>query len=430
MPSAPSHLKLVSAGPSPSCQTDFGSFTFKLHTDENENELYAYAYTLAEHVLPVGGFNDPRKGRYFDLVYSHPSGLSIEITPLASNRATRGMALMNIPGAVWRALAADERRDLIVDIREWPGFLRCTRWDPQITVLNPVMTVDRLILETEQGLWWPTRFRAFSPYQQRDRDGDFVKSPTAYWGTPESDIQLRVYDHGVQHDWSVPSLRVEAQIRKDPADQHFRRLAKRCRSEKETDPLFIQQEQLTVKDAIAQHADIRDTSRWAGRPKPRKWAQAAPRAPWLVEMLDHTPKALERQYAAELTWDKTIDALVEQYGRKLFLWASREALSRGVSSAQVMDELRTRCATKLQKGDDALLVAQVPAEAAEVARQTVRRSTTRAALIEEGREDLLGTKPPMGNTGVKVPSGPKPKVSRDRESGATFSDTEPETPSS
>ena len=430
VPSVVDHLKLVSQGPSASCRTDYLSCTFKTHSQDQEDGLYAFVYSLAEWVLPVGGFLEPKKGRYFDRVYQHPSGISLEITPVSSDRATRGMSLVNIPGAVWGALDDEERRDAIVDLRFMPGFVRCTRWDPQQTVLNPAMTIEQLVREVDAGMWWPTRFRSWSPYQQRDRDGGFVKSPTGYWGTPDSDVQLRIYDHGVQHDWSVPSLRIEAQIRKETADQHFRRLADRCKSEGNETPLFIHQEATTVKDALTQHADIRDTSEWAGRPKPRKWAQKAPRAPWLVEMLDHKETPLKRQYAAELTWDRTMDAMVDQYGRKFFLWASREALVRKVSTAQVLDEFRTRCATKLQKGDDSLLASQVPAAAAEVARETVRRSTARAALIEEGREDLLGTKPPMGNTGVKVPSGPKPEVSRDRASGATFSDTEPKTPTS
>ena len=77
-------------------------------------------------------------------------------------------------------------------------------------------------------------------------------------------------------------------------------------------------------------------------------------------MLSHTADPLTLTHRAELDWEKTMDACMEQYGRKLFLWSSREAFVRGISSAEVMDEFRLNCAKKLKKGDDALLASQMP----------------------------------------------------------------------
>ena len=138
-----------------------------------------------------------------------------------------------------------------------------------------------------------------------------------------------------------------------------------------------------MKDTLKQHAVLKDTSKWEGRKKPRKWAQEAPEAPWWSEMLSHTADPLTLTHKAELDWDKTIEALVEQYGRKIFLWSSKKALIEQRTSADVMEELRTRCATKLKKGDDALLASQVPAGAKRVARDTVRRASAEIARREE-----------------------------------------------
>ncbi len=100
-------------------------------------------------------------------------------------------------------------------------------------------------------------------------------------------------------------------------------------------------------------------------------------------MLSHSAEPLTLSHKAELDWDKTIDAMVEQYGRKLFLWASKKAIDEGLNSATVMEDLRTRCATKLKKGDDALLASQVRHGMKGVARETVRRSTAYQARREE-----------------------------------------------
>ena len=374
---------LASPGPVESIRTDYSSHTFKLHTQAHEDELFAYTWDLAEKILPTGERLEPSKGQYFDVKYYHPSGISLEMTPLDSKKTTAGCGLLVLPGAAWGSLTAAERRDLIIDIGDWPGFYRTTRWDPQITVLNPPITIQEVIEEVAAGRLWAARFQSQMPWEKRDKDGLLLEPPTQYFGSPQSNVRLRIYDHGAKHDWQIPSLRVEAQLRKDVADQHFRRLHTRCSTEVDADPLFVCQEEETVKDTLKQHAVLKDTSKWEGRKKPRKWAQEAPEAPWWEEMLSHTADPLTLTHRAELDWDKTIDALMEQYGRKLFLWSSREAFVRGVSSAQVMDELRLNCAKKLKKGDDALLASQCPKGTKQQAKDTVRRASAEIARRQE-----------------------------------------------
>lgn len=380
-------LSLVSTGPRDSCQTDYLSATFKLPSEEATDDLYAYAFDLSEKVLPVGGMNDPTKGKYFDAVFSHKAGISLEMSSWDSKRSTRGCALLTIPGACWAALDAAERRDLIIDVRSWPGFYRCTRWDPQITVIDPPATIEKVINDVNSGNLWPARFSQHQQWEKRDKDGLLVEPPTQYFGSTQSNVRLRIYDHGAKHDWQVPSLRVEAQLRKEVADQHFRRLAERCYSEHDSDPLFVVQEERTVKDALAQHADLRDTSKWAGRSKPRKWAQTAPKPDWWKEMLSHSGEPLSVAQRAELDWDATMAALKEQYGRKLFLWSRREAACKGKTTAEVLEDFVLSCASKLKKGDDQLLADQVPRGNKSACRESVRRAARLAALWEEGLEE-------------------------------------------
>ena len=379
-------VRLASPGPVESIRTDYSSHTFKLHTQAHEDELFAYTWDLAEKILPTGERLHPSRGQYFDVKYQHPTGISLEITPLESPKTTAGCGLLVLPGAVWGSLTASERRDLIIDLGDWPGFYRTTRWDPQITVLDPPISIYEVIEEVAAGRLWAARFQSQMPWEKRDKDGLLLEPPTQYFGSPQSNVRLRIYDHGAKHDWQVPSLRVEAQLRKEVADRHFRRLHTRCSTEVDADPLFVCQEEESVKDALKQHAVLKDTSKWAGRRKPRRWAQEAPEAAWWTEMLDHKADPLTLTHKVELDWDKTIDALVEQYGRKLFLWSSKKSMEEGKSSAQVMDELRTRCATKLKKGDDALLMQNVQPQYADAARKTVLRSQNTAALDEEMAE--------------------------------------------
>lgn len=379
-------LKLVSSGPQPSCRTDYSTHTFKLHTEEHVDELYAYVWDLAEKVLPTGKPLDVVPGKFFDLRYSHPSGIQLEMSPAESQKSTSGLASLLISGMTWGSLDATERRDVIVDIYRWPGYVRTTRWDAQITSLEPAKTIYEIIEDVATGRLWAARIASQQSWERRDKDGLIIEPPTQYFGSAQSNVRVRIYDHGAKHDWRVPSLRVETQLRKDTADQHFSRLAARCLSEIDADPLFVTQEELSVKDALMQHADLKDTSMWAGRPKPRNWASQAPRPDWYAEMLQHKADPLLIAHKAELDWDKTMQAMVEQYGRKFFLYIEREALRTGRDVSDILSAFHIRCAAKLKKGDGDLLASVVPDGRKREARHVVRRSADEVAkVLEEGR---------------------------------------------
>ena len=384
----PTLLRLASPDPTPSVRTDYSSHTFKLHTEEHEEELFAYAMDLAEKILPTKERLEPSKGQYFAAKYLHPCGLSLEMTPLDSKLSTAGCALLVLPGAVWGSLDASERRDLIIDIRDWPGYYRTTRWDPQITVLDPPITVHQIIDDVAQGRLWVARFSTQQTYERRDRDGLLIESPTQYFGSPQSNIRLRIYDHGAKHGWATPSLRVEMQGRKEPADQHFNRLANRCKQEADAEPLLVSAEETSVKDALKQHAQFKDTTAWQGRRKPRKWAQTASEPAWWAEMLQHEAKPLEITHKPELDLDRTMAALKEQYGRKLFLWSRAVAACKGMPTSAVLEEFVLECASQLKKGDDELLAQLAPKGSKLACRDSVRRAMRYAAEKAEQCQDV------------------------------------------
>lgn len=309
-------MELATTGPHESCRTDYLSHSFKFTSNDEEADLFAYFHDLSEKVLPAGGFKPPRAGKHYQFVYAHECGLTLEISPLDSHRATRGQALVNIPGQVWGALLAEERNLLISDIRFWPGAFRCTRWDAQITVLNPEIEVAQIVHEVQRGRLWIAGFSQQNPYGQTRADGSWVQPPTQYFGSPESNVRIRTYDHGAKHGWDIPSLRVEAQIRKRYADDHFRRMGARCAEQRELPPLLITAEEVSVKDALEQHADWRVTSKWEGKVRPTKWRQTAPKAEWWKEILQHRGDPAQLSHRPQVTLERASAACHQQYGRK------------------------------------------------------------------------------------------------------------------
>ena len=85
-------------------------------------------------------------------------------------------------------------------------------------------------------------------------------------------------------------------------------MARRAYDERHVEPIFVTQEERTVKDALSQHADFKDTSAYEGRPKPKKWAQSAPRPDWWTEMLAHKADPLKLQHKVETDIDEVLQA--------------------------------------------------------------------------------------------------------------------------
>lgn len=359
MPSE-SLLRIVSSDPSPSCRTDFLTISLKLPNREAEDDLFAYWYSLCEKLLPTKEATLPSKGRYYQRLYNHSCGSSFEWSPIDSDETNAGSALLTFTGTQFGLLDASERRDLMVDLYKWPGFVRCTRWDGQITVLDPPITIDHLVDNVEAGRLWVTKYSTAQPWVQRNSNGVIQNKPTQYFGSPQSKTRLRIYDHGAKHNWNVASLRVELQTRKETADQWFRRMARRAYDERHVEPIFVTQEERTVKDALSQHADFRDTSAYEGRPKPKKWAQSAPTPDWWTEMLAHKADPLKLQHKVETDIDRAVEVMIEQYGRKFFLWVYSQSFCREKDTDHVLHEVMVRCAAKLKKGDDDVLASLVP----------------------------------------------------------------------
>ena len=329
-------MELTSTGPHESCRTDWLSHSFKFTNDEEEQDLFAYFHDLSEKVLPTNSIPSPKGGKHYQYVYGFDSGLTLETTPLDSHRATRGQSLINIPGSVWGSLDKEERNCLITDIRFWPGAFRCTRWDPQITVLKSPIDVAQVVADVQAGKLWAGGFSQQNPYGRTKADGSWVSPPTQYFGSPESNIRLRVYDHGAMHGWEEASFRVEVQIRKRYADDHFRRMAARCMEQREAGPLLVDAEERSVKDALVQHADFRDTSKWAGRVRPTKWRQSAPKPAWWKEVLEHRADPAQLSHQPEVGLRRATVASHQQYGRKTAMNHIHEACNGTTSLPMVL----------------------------------------------------------------------------------------------
>lgn len=377
-------LRLVSSEPTPSCRLDYLTVSFKFPNQEAEEDLFAYFWDLSEKVFPTDKALEPVKGKYFNFLYKHPCGSSFEYSPHGSDKSTAGGGLLTLTGTPISSLDAAERRDMLIDLYKWPGFFRCTRCDPQLTVIDPPVTVRQIVDDVEKGRLWVTKFSNQTCYVERDSDGLIINEPTQYFGSPQSQVRLRIYDHGAKHGWELPSLRVEVQARKETADAWFRRMARRAYDERHVEPLLISGEARTVKDALNQHADFRDTSAYEGRPKPKKWAQSASRPAWWKEMLGQDPDNLKIQTHLEIDLDRAREVCQDQYGRKLWLLMALSRLRDDQSFEDFWRSFALGCANKLRKDDGEVLAKLAGRGHMAEARRFFKTESQFAARVAEG----------------------------------------------
>jgi hypothetical protein len=326
----------------------------------------------------------------------HPSGISTEFTPPTTGDRNQGVMAMSIPGACWAALSAENRLELITDVPLLDGFYRCSRWDAQLTTLDPEVTIREFVRDVEAGKIWPKRFGSGNAYGERNLHGDYLKPPTQYFGAKESQVMARIYDHGAVHDWPMASMRFELQFRKQWANDHWDRLHTRAKTEMASESGSPECEELMVKKALRHHLDLRDTTQWVGKRKPKNWAQKAPTLDWYERLLDTPHEKFKATHRPEATWERAQEVMIEQYGRKCAKQLLVDMAKSGSSYTDQCSVLGVKIASMLKPEDLLELLAVLPDDQANETRKVFHELTGIAGDFVDEIDDLKGAKPPRG----------------------------------
>ena len=384
-----------------SCRTDYSVHTFKTPKRESVEELYSYVYDLGEALFPTKRPLEVRKGRHYTHLYIHPIGLRFSTCQSASSDSENvehpnyGSSLLEIPGQVWGLLNAKHRNDLICDIGGWEGLYRTTRWDPEITILYPEMGAGELVDAVTAGDIWAKGYGVHEQVAPRNLHGALKGGATQYFGARQANSRIRVYDKAAESGWETPALRVEAQLRHELANQHFKRLYRRCNEQIDNAPLLTNAEDTTVKEALSQHADLRDTSKWRGKRKPKNWAQEAPKLRWWDDALEGAYSPISVSYRAQEDLEKSVEHCAHQYGRKLFKAALLRAHQTGMQPMLVFAEFFGRCGAYLKEEDLADLLRATPEKDHQWVRDTFRECANFGHWASEHLVVQNDSKPPF-----------------------------------
>ena len=382
--------------PAASCRTDWATWTFKTPKQSQIEEILDYFYRLGDHLLPKGEWTPPHAGRHFTHVLKHDSGITAEFTPVGKGQRNQGMMAVSLPGQIWGALDALERLVVISDAPQLCGYYRCTRWDAQLTTLDPPLTASEFVKRANEKSLWAVRYGQGMAYGRQNLHNEWIVPPSYYFGARSSNAMARVYDHGQKWGWPVPTLRFELELRKQWANDHFERLHRTATHELEHQAGDIYAEEMSVKSALKQHLKLKDTSKWVGKRLPKNWAQTAPDLGWYEELLDKTHDSLKATHRPVATWERAQELAIEQYGRKCAKQMIVDAAKRGMKFADVASIFAARMAATMQPEDLLELKEVIPEEQWETLRSNFHDLTGEIAELVDEIETAKGAKPPRG----------------------------------
>ena len=387
---------LTAPTPTPSCRTDWATWTFKTPSTNQVDEKFEYFGRLGDHLLPRGEWSHPRVGRHFTHVTEHSSGMTIEFTPEGGGKRNQGLMAVSLPGQVWGSLDALERLVVLADVPSLNGYYRCTRWDAQLTTLDPPVSIEEFVELADSKKIWAVRCGQGQPYGKKNMHNEWVTPPSYYFGAKGSPAMARVYDHGAKWQWPVPSLRFELQLRKQWANDHFDRLRRTADHELSNQAGDLRAEELCVKSALKQHLKLKDTSKWTGKRLPKNWAQTAPELPWYEEMLQGTYDTLKATHKPVATWERSQQLAVEQYGRKCAKQMLLDCARTGTKFTEQAAMFAARMAATMQPEDLLELKEVIPQEQWPKLREDFHELTGGIADAVEELEAAKGAKPPRG----------------------------------
>jgi hypothetical protein len=276
------------------------------------------------------------------------------------------------------------RQELYSLVTQISGFRKCTRLDAQITVLNPEVDALALLGMVERQEVWPLGYGRGQAYCERSHGGQIVGPVTQYFGATDSDRRARVYDKAGEQGWDVPAVRFEVQLRGAHASGTFAELARRCKADRYDGMMLVTAENGLVRDVVGTGLDFRDTTRWADGERPKNWAQFAPTPAWWEAVLGKHVDPIALQYERPVDLSATLEAALDQYGRKVALEVLRMAVVSDGDMDQVLRGVFLRAAARWRRDDLEILRGVLPAEDHEQLEKLYRVMTNAAARVSEG----------------------------------------------
>lgn len=161
-----------------------------------------------------GGF----RGHYYETILKSAQSIEIAFNPIPDS-PRHGRYRVSIPGQPLQHVQSSELHKLG---RYFLGnSCRCTRLDWAIDDFDHILDLHEISQACERGDYSGAKSHR---YFQRQKRGDYQIGRTIYFGSAQSDKQIRIYDKNVESKGQINSIRYEIQWRDNLSQAAFEKL--------------------------------------------------------------------------------------------------------------------------------------------------------------------------------------------------------------
>ena len=317
--------------------------------------------SILEYVLNICRFvSDGRRmeqgaGRRFfaESVACRDAGILVRWTPFGG-KINEGCVAIDLQGDFFELTDLNERKAILLDLAELPGFNNCTRADYQRTIKNPEVNSEELYDLVRKRMIWLPGHNKYQAGSHLDSAGNPVDGASTMWGSAQSTIRCTSYNKAAEQ--GQPELNVvrhEVRTRKEAAHGYFCATIQALR--KEADEVQTTAEQLIARSAIAKHMTYLDTSRLSHlqdkKDWPKNWVRDSEPAGFMTEVINGHVTDVKRAYKGRQDLEARHSHFLRQYGRTEALRLLVARFRHGQSLPEALMELFDQCMVRLKDED-------------------------------------------------------------------------------
>lgn len=328
-----------------SCRLDWWAGTYRPGAADGIRTVLEYYVDAAQQLAGPKCFKEGPGRRFFtNSLYAEDAGILLRWSEL-SDTINPGLVSIDLQGSFWGQTLAQERKGLLMDAVELPGFRKCTRLDAQRTIVDPMANSEWIWSQVRDRRLWVAGYNGYSALHRHDSKGDALDGASTCWGKPSAAVRCLTYNKALEQrikDQNV--VRHEVRCRSAAAEGYFDALMTALQTEPETtkdSPTTA--EHNAVTSILGRHMTYLDTSRYSEiadkKDWPKNWKKQVKPASFMEEVLNGETVDLKQASRFGLKLKERKAHADHQYGSTYGLWVLKELLDRDKELPEVMDEL-------------------------------------------------------------------------------------------
>lgn len=343
-----------------SLRPDWITRTFKSATKRHQTQVWDLVQAHTMKISDGKDFEVTNASRHFERCFRHECGVRFETSSLEAER-NAGLSVVSFSGTYFALSSVYEQMRLIEHLFNFRGGYHWTRFDAQITTLNPSQSAEQIVEDINEGVLWIKGYSGWEPKGLRDINGNPCGGVSACFGAATSDKRATSYNKAAEQGWSTEARRDEARLRNEWAEVHMNKLATAVAGAS-SENAAIEAFQQETASCIAQHMQYLDIT-GTPKPRPKNWARKANAPKWWSETLETEIEPLRLSRKPESDIEERFGNMKTQWARTYAEYLShRVATGKSDSFCQASVDASLQLFQHAKREDIERMVSELPEE--------------------------------------------------------------------